>query len=122
MPNNTRAPPNALHDSSIGAERQGAPWSVYLEETALKDQRLPKLATWPGDGIIAKLDSHFKSALGRTIRAAIRGAQLERAIRPLVAQASAWCAGINRHRVADERAVQERNSEPSWPRVMRGQP
>jgi hypothetical protein len=34
-----------------------------------------------------------------------------------VAQASAWCAGINRHGVADEKA----GSEPSWPRVMRGQ-
>lgn len=36
--------------------RQGAPWSVYLEETALKDQRLPKLASWHGDGIIANFD------------------------------------------------------------------
>ena len=29
------------------------------------------------------------------------------------------CAGINRHMVGDERALQERNSEPFWPRVLR---
>jgi hypothetical protein len=28
-------------------------------------------------------------------------------------------AGINRHRVADERAAQERSSAPFWLRVMR---
>jgi LacI family transcriptional regulator len=31
-------------------------WSVYIEETALKDQRLPDLRSWTGDGIIANLD------------------------------------------------------------------
>ena len=31
-------------------------------------------------------------------------------------------AGINRHGVADERAVQERSSAPFWPRVMRRWP
>lgn len=36
--------------------REGAPWSVYLEETALKDQRLPDLASWRGDGVIANFD------------------------------------------------------------------
>ena len=30
-------------------------------------------------------------------------------------------AGINRHGVANERVVQGRNSEPPWPRAMRGQ-
>lgn len=36
--------------------REGAPWSVYIEETALKDQRLPDLASWRGDGVIANFD------------------------------------------------------------------
>jgi LacI family transcriptional regulator len=36
--------------------REGAPWSVYIEETALKDQHLPDLKSWHGDGIIANLD------------------------------------------------------------------
>jgi hypothetical protein len=31
------------------------------------------------------------------------------------------CAGINRREVANERVVQVRRSEPTWPRVMRGQ-
>src|SRR6267142_4603991 len=31
------------------------------------------------------------------------------------------CAGINRRGVANERVVQVRRSEPTWPRVMRGQ-
>jgi hypothetical protein len=30
------------------------------------------------------------------------------------------CAGINRREVANERVVQVRRSEPTWPRVMRG--
>jgi hypothetical protein len=30
------------------------------------------------------------------------------------------CAGINRHEVENARVSQERNSEPSWPRVLRG--
>ena len=34
------------------------------------------------------------------------------------ARSSLDSAGINRHGAADEGAVQERNSEPSWPRVM----
>ncbi|MFB3827077.1 MAG: XylR family transcriptional regulator [Bryobacteraceae bacterium] len=37
--------------------REGAGWSVYIEETALKDQRLPALASWHGDGIIANFDN-----------------------------------------------------------------
>jgi LacI family transcriptional regulator len=36
--------------------RQGAPWSVYIEESSLKDQRLPRLASWRGDGIVANFD------------------------------------------------------------------
>jgi hypothetical protein len=31
-------------------------------------------------------------------------------------------AGINRRRIEDERALHERSSEPSWPRVMRDMP
>ncbi len=31
------------------------------------------------------------------------------------------CAGINRREVANARVVQARRSEPTWPRVMRGQ-
>ncbi|MBC7927099.1 MAG: DNA-binding transcriptional regulator, partial [Bryobacteraceae bacterium] len=36
--------------------QEGATWSVYIEESALKDQRLPDLGSWEGDGIIADLD------------------------------------------------------------------
>jgi len=33
------------------------------------------------------------------------------------------CAGINRHVVGDERALQERRTAtPSWPRVLQGAP
>src|SRR5258706_5816459 len=31
-------------------------FSVYIEENALKDQRLPDLRSWEGDGIIADFD------------------------------------------------------------------
>jgi LacI family transcriptional regulator len=31
-------------------------WSVYIQEDALKDQHLPDLASWHGDGIIANFD------------------------------------------------------------------
>ncbi len=31
-------------------------WNVYIEETALKDQRLPDLRSWKGDGVIADFD------------------------------------------------------------------
>ncbi|MBI4889117.1 MAG: DNA-binding transcriptional regulator [Acidobacteria bacterium] len=31
-------------------------WTVYIEENALKDQRLPDLRSWRGDGIIANFD------------------------------------------------------------------
>jgi LacI family transcriptional regulator len=34
----------------------GAGWNVYIEESALKDQRLPELSSWEGDGIIANFD------------------------------------------------------------------
>jgi LacI family transcriptional regulator len=37
--------------------REGGRWNVYIEETALKDQRLPDLASWGGDGIIADFDN-----------------------------------------------------------------
>jgi LacI family transcriptional regulator len=31
-------------------------WNVYIEESALRDQRLPYLRSWRGDGIIADFD------------------------------------------------------------------
>ena len=31
-------------------------WNVYIEESALRDQRLPDLRSWRGDGIIADFD------------------------------------------------------------------
>lgn len=37
-------------------QRRAAPWTVYIEENALHQQRLPDLATWRGDGILADLD------------------------------------------------------------------
>ncbi len=46
--------------------REGVGWSVYIEETALKDQRLPVLASWHGDGIIANFDNP------RVVRAVLR--------------------------------------------------
>jgi LacI family transcriptional regulator len=36
--------------------REGTSWSVYIEETALKDQKLPSLRNWRGDGVIANFD------------------------------------------------------------------
>src|SRR5580698_5810846 len=36
--------------------QKDAGWSIYIEETALKDQRLPDLRSWKGDGIIANFD------------------------------------------------------------------
>jgi LacI family transcriptional regulator len=36
--------------------RNGANWSLYVEETSLKDQRLPELRSWKGDGVIADFD------------------------------------------------------------------
>jgi LacI family transcriptional regulator len=36
--------------------QQGSPWNIYIEETALHEQRLPGLSTWRGDGILADLD------------------------------------------------------------------
>ncbi len=36
--------------------REGSTWSVYIEENALKDQRLPDLRSWEGDGVIADFD------------------------------------------------------------------
>jgi NAD(P)-dependent dehydrogenase (short-subunit alcohol dehydrogenase family) len=35
---------------------ESAGWNVYIKENALKDQRLPDLETWKGDGIIADFD------------------------------------------------------------------
>src|ERR1035441_5095520 len=37
-------------------------WNVYIEENALKDQRLPSLKSWKGDGIIANFDHHRVAA------------------------------------------------------------
>ena len=36
--------------------QEGHTYSIYIEENALKDQRLPDLRTWDGDGIIADFD------------------------------------------------------------------
>jgi len=36
--------------------QQSMKWSVYIEENVLKDQRLPDLGSWKGDGIIADFD------------------------------------------------------------------
>lgn len=36
--------------------QEGDTYSVYIEESALKDQRLPDLRSWEGDGIIADFD------------------------------------------------------------------
>jgi LacI family transcriptional regulator len=36
--------------------QEGHHYSVYIEESALKDQRLPDLRSWEGDGIIADFD------------------------------------------------------------------
>jgi LacI family transcriptional regulator len=36
--------------------QESADWKVYIEENALKDQRLPDLRSWRGDGIIANFD------------------------------------------------------------------
>jgi LacI family transcriptional regulator, galactose operon repressor len=42
-------------------------FSVYIEENALKDQRLPDLRSWSGDGIIANLDDpNVASAVAKT--------------------------------------------------------
>jgi LacI family transcriptional regulator len=37
--------------------QEGAGWNVYIEENSLKDQRLPDLRTWAGDGVIADFDN-----------------------------------------------------------------
>lgn len=43
--------------TGVAAYLQEKPgWSIYIEEKALKDQRLPDLKTWRGDGIIADFD------------------------------------------------------------------
>lgn len=36
--------------------QQSLRWNVYIEEFALKDQRLPDLRSWRGDGVIADFD------------------------------------------------------------------
>ena len=47
----------------VAAYLQGSTqWSVYIEESALKDQRLPDLEAWEGNGIIANFD-HANVAL-----------------------------------------------------------
>jgi LacI family transcriptional regulator len=43
--------------TGVAAYLQGSdPHSIYIEESALKDQRLPDLRSWDGDGIIADFD------------------------------------------------------------------
>jgi len=36
--------------------QEGVRWNIYLEANSLKDQRLPDLNSWKGDGIIANFD------------------------------------------------------------------
>ena len=43
--------------------QEGHHYSVDIEESALKDQRLPDLRSWPGDGIIADFDDHAVARL-----------------------------------------------------------
>jgi LacI family transcriptional regulator len=43
--------------------QEGARWTVYLEESSLKDQRLPDLNSWKGDGIIANFDNRRVAAM-----------------------------------------------------------
>ena len=45
--------------------RERPQFSVYIEENALKDQRLPDLRSWQGDGIIADFDD---PAIARLVR------------------------------------------------------
>lgn len=42
--------------------RECANFNVYIEENALKDQKLPDLRTWGGDGIIADFDHPLVAA------------------------------------------------------------
>ncbi len=46
--------------------RERVSWNVYIEETTLKDQRLPVLASWHGDGVVANFDDP------RVVRAVLR--------------------------------------------------
>ena len=50
-----------------GFVEQSINWSIYIEENALNDQRLPDLASWRPDGIIADFDhSKVASAIVRS--------------------------------------------------------
>jgi LacI family transcriptional regulator len=48
-------------------------YSVYIEENALKDQRLPDLGSWRGDGIIANFDDPAVARLVRQSRLPVVG-------------------------------------------------
>lgn len=37
-------------------QQSSRPWNVYIEESALAQQRLPELGAWQGDGILADVD------------------------------------------------------------------
>jgi len=51
------------------------------------------------------------------------GAQAVQDCPHLMRRVVVWeCAGINRRGGVNERVIRERSSDPSWPRVMRGQP
>lgn len=52
----TRAYDLKVMTGVAGYLQEGARWSVYLGESALKDQRLPNLGSWQGDGVIANFD------------------------------------------------------------------
>ncbi|MCL5098705.1 MAG: DNA-binding transcriptional regulator [Candidatus Omnitrophica bacterium] len=42
-------------------------WSVFIEEFALRNQRLPELRTWKGDGILADFDDPKVAAAVRSL-------------------------------------------------------
>jgi len=47
--------------------QQSLKWNIYIEENVLKDQRLPDLHSWKGDGVIADFDHpHVASAIVRS--------------------------------------------------------
>jgi LacI family transcriptional regulator len=48
-------------------------YSIYIEENALKDQRLPDLGSWHGDGIIANFDDPTVARLVRQSKLPVVG-------------------------------------------------
>src|SRR4029434_3486032 len=63
--------------------RERPQFSVYIEENALKDQRLPDLRSWQGDGIIADFDDPAIARLVQQARLPAVG----------FGGGDGWCAG-----------------------------